>query len=130
MGEHRLHMLQDQVIPAVVDANYYQNRDFRQFKHVREASRQWEYNTAGGWGPAVDVGETRWEGSWKGDRNWESVNYGHLTMATFVVQAAEQWNPSNTMLVKGGKYKIHVPEKRHGISQRWNDTRITVSADG
>ena len=50
--------------------------------------------------------------------------------ARFVVQAAEKWNPSNVQLVKGGKYRVYVPGRTNGVLQRWNDTRITVGANG
>ena len=69
--------------------------------------------------------------------NWDKANYGEASKAIFVVQAAELWNPSSALLVKGGKYEIIVPEKRFrspgipgDVDQRWNDTHVTVGANG
>ena len=50
----------------------------------------------------------------------------------FVVQAAELWNPSNVLLVKGGNYTLSVPAVvgNPPLAQRWNDTHVTVDAAG
>jgi hypothetical protein len=109
----------------------YQNRDFRQYTQGDEVRRQWEVNAVGGWGVGVEVADHDWNGTWVGDKTWDNVNFGRGSHATFVVQAAEKWNPTNVMIVKGGKYSINVPERMQlDIEQRWNDTRISVDANG
>jgi hypothetical protein len=127
---HVVHVLQDRTFATRDPTFEYQNRDFRQYTHGDEVPRKWEVNAAGGFGGGVDVSEHEWNGSWAGDKTWTNVNQGVYNKARFVVQAAEKWNPSNVQLVKGGKYRIHVPDKTFGVSQRWNDTRITVDANG
>jgi hypothetical protein len=109
----------------------YQNRDFRQYTQGDEVRRQWETNAVGGWGTGLQVADHDWNGTWVGDKTWDNVNFGRGSHATFVVQAGEKWNPTNVMMVKGGKYHIDVPPRMQlGIEQRWNDTRISVDANG